>query len=181
MVPETSVTLLERLRRHEADAWERFVRLYTPLLFHWARQGGLQDREAEELVEDVFAALLRDLPRFHQDPGQRFHVWLWTLFQGLLRGRLQTVAPHSRSNHPTVVDSPRQLEPADRAVLLRQALRLLENDLEPLTWRAAWEMLVEGRSAHVVGQSLGWPAQAVQAARLRVLGRLRRELRELLD
>jgi hypothetical protein len=34
----TPVSLLERLRQPTPrDAWARFVQLYSPLLFHWAR------------------------------------------------------------------------------------------------------------------------------------------------
>ena len=41
----TPVSLLERLRR-PADplAWARFVKLYTPLLFHWAHGRGCKNR-----------------------------------------------------------------------------------------------------------------------------------------
>src|SRR5438094_974082 len=35
----TPVTLLERLRQTAGpDAWERFVELYTPMLYAWARK-----------------------------------------------------------------------------------------------------------------------------------------------
>ena len=42
----TPITLLERLRAAgDQQAWERFVALYTPLLYYWARlhQGQLQE------------------------------------------------------------------------------------------------------------------------------------------
>lgn len=59
----TSITLLERLRRPDApDAWDRFVELYTPLLFAWARQAGLQDADAADLVQDLFGVLVRQMP-----------------------------------------------------------------------------------------------------------------------
>ena len=59
-VNATSVSVLQRLRQpHDKDAWGRFVRLYTPLLFYWARRvGGLQEPDAADLVQDVFTTLL---------------------------------------------------------------------------------------------------------------------------
>ena len=47
----TPVSLLQRLR-DSADqaAWGRFVRLYTPLLYSWARHVGLQEPDAADLV-----------------------------------------------------------------------------------------------------------------------------------
>jgi hypothetical protein len=73
----TSASLLERLRQTaDPAAWERFVRLYTPLLCHWARRVGSPRQDVEDLVQDVFAVLLRKLPEFRYNPGQRFRGWL---------------------------------------------------------------------------------------------------------
>src|SRR5262245_58872999 len=76
----TSVSLLERVRRPgEAKAWERFVELYTPLLYHWARSVGLQDQDAADLVQDVLTSLVRKMPEFTYDPGRSFRAWLRTV------------------------------------------------------------------------------------------------------
>jgi len=48
----TSASLLERLKQPAAQAsWARFVNLYTPLLFYWARRLGLQESDAADLVQ----------------------------------------------------------------------------------------------------------------------------------
>src|SRR5215469_15738691 len=76
----TPVSLLEQLRQPNASAaWERFVRLYTPLLFSWARRLGLQESDAENLVQEVFAQLVQTLPRFQYDPDKSFRAWLHTI------------------------------------------------------------------------------------------------------
>jgi len=50
----TSLTLLHRVRRcDDQAAWERFVALYTPLLFRWAQRAGLSDDDAADLVQYV--------------------------------------------------------------------------------------------------------------------------------
>ena len=60
----TSASLLERLRRpEEADAWPRFVRLYTPLLFYWARRTGMPHDDAADLVQEVLTILVQKLPQ----------------------------------------------------------------------------------------------------------------------
>src|SRR5438270_12313478 len=77
----TSVSLLEQLRQ-PADrerAWKRFVQLYTPLMYHWARRLGLASADAADLVQDVFTLLLRELPRFAYDAGKSFRGWLRTV------------------------------------------------------------------------------------------------------
>ncbi len=49
---ETPASLLERLRqRADHAAWGRFVELYTPLLYYWARRAGLQQQDAADLVQ----------------------------------------------------------------------------------------------------------------------------------
>ncbi len=71
----TPPSLLERLRLPgEEAAWGRFVELYTPLLFFWARRLGLQEADAADLVQDVFRALVRKLPGFVYEPGKSFRA-----------------------------------------------------------------------------------------------------------
>ena len=51
--------------RAAPDAWERFVRLYTPLLPTWARRPGVQEADAEDLVQEALLKLVREFsPRF---------------------------------------------------------------------------------------------------------------------
>ena len=47
----TPASLLQRLRSSaSSDDWQRFVDLYTPLLFFWACRMGLQSADASDLV-----------------------------------------------------------------------------------------------------------------------------------
>ena len=76
----TSISLLERLRKTNQDAaWQRFVDLYAPLIYHWARHQGLNATDAADLVQDVLAMLIAKLPEFNYDPTQRFRGWLRTV------------------------------------------------------------------------------------------------------
>ena len=63
MASATSLSLLERLRHTgDQEAWERFVKLYTPLLYHWAQSNGLQHQDARDLVQELLVLLARELP-----------------------------------------------------------------------------------------------------------------------
>ncbi len=89
------VSLLKRLRASgETKAWDQFVELYSPLLFHWARRLSTQEADAADLVQEVFAILVRKLPDFAYDPTKSFHNWLrtvtlnkWREIQRKRRGR----------------------------------------------------------------------------------------------
>jgi RNA polymerase sigma-70 factor (ECF subfamily) len=73
----TPASLLERLREpHDAEAWERFVHLYSPLLVYWAKKFRLGDDDAADFVQEIFALLLETLPSFQYDPARRFRGWL---------------------------------------------------------------------------------------------------------
>ena len=90
----TPITLLQRLGRSpSAETWERFVRLYTPLLFYWARRVGLQEHDAADLVQDVLVVLIQKLPEFQYQPGKSFRGWLRTVLQNKWRDRRTTAAP----------------------------------------------------------------------------------------
>ena len=82
----TSASLLEQLKTSDnSTAWQRFVRLYTPLLYAFARRLGLSAENAADRVQDVFAILAAKLPEFCYDPGGRFRGWLWTVFLNCCR------------------------------------------------------------------------------------------------
>jgi RNA polymerase sigma-70 factor (ECF subfamily) len=185
---DTPVSLLERLRRPaEHAAWARFVRLYTPLLFYWARRSGCPEADAADLVQEVFALLVRKLPEFSYDPARGFRPWLRTVAHNCWRNL------HRRARLPLAADAPdldelAAPEPADpfweteyRRHLVRRALELMQAEFQANTWKACWLCVVAGRPPAAVAAELGMSVGAVYMARSRVLSRLRRELAGLLD
>jgi len=185
----TPVSLLERLRQPVAqDSWAEFVDLYTPLLFHWARRLGLQQPDAADLVQEVFAVLVQRLPEFTYQQGKRFRGWLWTILVNKWReGRRRTAAlpPEAQGVEvealagPDTSGAPEEAE--YRQHLVGRALQLMRSDFQPDTWRACWEYVVAGRPAAEVAAELGLSVNAVHLAKSRVLRHLRQELQGLLD
>lgn len=185
----TPPTLLERLRgTPDETAWRRLVQLYTPLLFYWARRSGESEHDAADLVQEVFVVLLQTLPTFEYDhQSGHFRGWLRTLMVNKLRDRKRREARLEKALAQRQPDS----EPPDDAEafgereyqqeLSRRALRLMQTDFEPATWKACWETVVQGRPAHEVARELGITENAVYIARCRVLRRLRQELRGLVE
>ena len=73
----TSLTLLQRLRAKEPDAWQTLVHLYTPLLHHWCARSGIQGADADDILQEVFRAVAAHLDSFRYDrPGDTFRGWL---------------------------------------------------------------------------------------------------------
>jgi RNA polymerase sigma-70 factor, ECF subfamily len=178
----THASLLDRLGKPDAaDAWERFVELYSPLLFHWAKQLGQQDSDAADLVQDVFLRLLRKLPEFQYDPQRSFHCWLKTLFLNQHNERLRSrkalpVGDHAELPSPDPAD-----EFEDRRFLTQQALRLIERDFSPVQWKAFQAYALAGRSADEIARELGISRGTVYSVKSKVVYRLRREIEHLVD
>src|SRR2546425_622239 len=81
----TSSSLLERVKARDADGWRRLVRLYSPMVFDWCRQRGLQSEDAADVLQEVFQAVFQHVADFRRDrPGDSFRGWLWTITQNKL-------------------------------------------------------------------------------------------------
>jgi RNA polymerase sigma-70 factor (ECF subfamily) len=185
----TPLSLLERLRQPgEQNAWERFVELYTPLLYSWAHQVGLQDSDAADLVQDVFTTLIQKMPEFVYDPHRSFRSWLRTVtFNRWRDNHKQRGKRPLEGNERALAEAPSR-EDSDafweveyREHLVGRALDLMRSEFQPTTWKACWEFVVAGKSAAQVAAELGISENAVFIAKYRVLRRLRVELDGLFE
>ena len=184
----TSVSLLMRLRQAiDQESWTRFVKLYTPLLYHWGRRAGLTCEDAADLVEDVLLILIQKLPSFNYDPQGSFRGWLRTVTLNKWRENLRRRDVAIRSNGVALTqlatDDPQDLfeEQEYRQYLVGRALELMQHEFEPSTWRACWQCVVDGQPAADVARQLGLTVNAVYLAKSRVLRRLSQELKGLLE
>ena len=179
----TPASLLQRLRQSaDPEAWRRFVRLYTPLLHYWAQRTGLAGQDADDLVQDVFTVLVKELPRFDYDPRKSFRGWLRTVavnrwhasrrLKQVPSQPLDTIDPADPAADPGELLASAEFQ----QLVYRRALELMQTDFPATTWTACKALVVDGRSAAEVARELGLSVGAVHAARFRVLARLREEL-----
>ena len=62
---QTSISLLERLRTQpDKTAWRRLHDLYRPLIRRWLLRDPTLRDETEDLLQEVLAVVVRELPRF---------------------------------------------------------------------------------------------------------------------
>ena len=186
---DTPVSLLERLRQpDEQEAWSRFVKLYTPLLYYWTRRLGVPSNDAADVVQDVFTLLVRKLPEFTYDRHKGFRSWLRTVTCNKWRETQRRATVPTRGADaeelaniagPDLAEDSWDAEYRDQ--LVGRALELMQTDFEPATWKAFWEHRVAGRPAAEVAAELDISVNAVYLATSRVLRRLRQELDGLLN
>jgi RNA polymerase sigma-70 factor (ECF subfamily) len=191
--PGTSLTLLQRLRDDDPEAWSFMVRLYTPLVHRWGARAGLRGADLEDLSQEVFRTAVAGLAGFRRDrPGDTFRGWLHGICRNFLRKHFER---HGRSPEAAGgTDAQRRLQevagPADdtadevrddkRALYLR-ALELVKDQFEDRTWQAFWLTVIDGLAPDEVAGRLGLSAAAVRKYKSRVLHRLRSEVGDLID
>jgi RNA polymerase sigma-70 factor (ECF subfamily) len=169
-------------------AWERFVRIYTPFIYYWARQAGLQPADAADLVQDVFALLVRKLPEFRYDSGKSFRGWLRTVtlnkWRENNRRRVLTynkAASQQLETLPSNDDVEASWDREYSSQLVRNALGELEPQTDPAVWSMFWQHAVCGRPAADVARALGVRLWQVYGAKARILRQLREYLGDALS
>lgn len=183
----TSSDLLSRVRHHDHDAWQRFVSLYSPLVYRWCRSAGAGAIDAGDVMQEVFAKVFSTIATFRHDrPGDTLRGWLRVICRNklndLFRRRSGEAAPVGgtdgalRISQVPAWDDDESSLAVDRHALVRQAAELVRGEFEFRTWQAFWSMAVEGRTAADTAQSLGMTAGAVRQAKYAVSRRLREEL-----
>jgi RNA polymerase sigma-70 factor (ECF subfamily) len=192
--PRTSLTLLQRLRDNQPEAWSVVVGLYTPLLYHWCARRGVRGADAEDVAQEVFGAAAAGLARFRREhEGDSFRGWLRGITRNILLQHFRRADRQPRASGGT--DAMAQLQeiaeaeppeadeddsPPELEALRRRALELVRGQVEERTWRAFWLTAIEGRSPNDIAPGLGLSPPAVRMAKSRVLRRLKEQFGELI-
>jgi RNA polymerase sigma-70 factor (ECF subfamily) len=192
-VPVTSVSLLDRLRSQPSpNDWQRLLDVYEPFIRQWLRDRALSE-DRDDLVQDIMAVLVRELPRFKRQRPGSFRAWLRivTAHRVSLWWRQRRGPARGAGGSAAVVELAELEDPAspvsrqwdldhDRHVAQR-LLEMLESEFSPHTWRAFRRQAVDGLPAAEVAAEMGTTVNAALVAKSKVLARLREEARELLD
>lgn len=185
----TSRSLIARAKRGDTDAWNTMADLYGPLVYRWARQAGLQDSDAADLMQDVFVDVAQGIAGFRKEKANdTFRGWLWTIARNRLRrffrgmnARPATIGGSNAnqlfqglSDHVEPTTEPD--DDASTTDLIHRAFRLIQSDFADHTWQAFWRLAIAGHAAADIGHDLQMSEKAVRQAKYRVLCRLRQIL-----
>jgi RNA polymerase sigma-70 factor (ECF subfamily) len=190
----TSATLLERLKDvRDADAWNRLVELYAPLIRGWAERLNVRGADADDLVQEVMAVVVRRFPEFvHPEKPGAFRGWLRAIAANCARTiwksrRVNPLVPGgtdfgsylARLEDPAD-DFARDWEREHDLHVTRKLLDRIRQDFESRTWEMFARFVLDGLSAEEVSAELGTTPNAVYIAKSRVMARLREEAGGLL-
>jgi RNA polymerase sigma-70 factor (ECF subfamily) len=194
-VNRTSQSLFERLKAADADSsvWDQFHDIYRPLIRRWiGRIPGLQG-EVEDVAQDVFLVLLREVRGFERQREGSFRVWLRRItvnrvkeHQRKRRKQPQPLSDQTNAFLDQLADSKsllaKQVDKEHHDHVCNALLATVRNDFDPSTWRAFELFALEGRPAAEVARELApMTENAVVKAKARVLKRLREAAGEFLE
>jgi RNA polymerase sigma-70 factor (ECF subfamily) len=186
-------SLLRRLQGQDSAAWERFLRLFGPLIFSWCRaRWGLAPADAADVLQDVIARVMETIGHFR---GGSFLAWLDAVTRSRVANhfrrnpapstggsdaqRLVAALPDHRANpDPAAAAFGHAADSAPEQLggVLRRAVDAIRARCSGPTWEAFWQVTALGRKPADVAADLGMTANAVYVANSRILHRLRVEL-----
>ncbi|HZZ27068.1 MAG TPA: sigma-70 family RNA polymerase sigma factor [Pirellulales bacterium] len=193
--PETRASLILRIaNRGDAQAWDEFVRVYQPAIYHLACRQGFQHADAEELAQEAMLAVARAVERWAPDPQRgRFRNWLFRIARNLsvnFRSRRKhQVWGTGNSGMQSLFDEQCNRKEAlsqffeleyQRAVF-QCAAKHVQNEVKEKTWQAFWLSTIGDEPMAEVARRLDLSIGAVYIARNRVIARLRIEVRRIED
>jgi RNA polymerase sigma-70 factor (ECF subfamily) len=195
----TRASLLSRLRDlGDSDSWRAFFETYWRLLYNVARKSGLNDSEAQDVVQETVIAVARKMPAFRYDPAKgSFKQWLLLItrrrIQDQLRRRYRSL-PQAKGP-PSVLqqrveDLPAAAPAPDVQVeldweqawqdnLFHAALARVRQRANPKHYQVFDYCVLQGMPAPEVARMLGLNAAQVYLARHRMSAAVKRAVREL--
>jgi RNA polymerase sigma-70 factor (ECF subfamily) len=100
----TRQSLLSRLRDwQDHDGWREFFDMYWRLIYSVARQAGLDDATAQDVVQNTFIYLARRMPKFRYDRTRgSFKSWL----RCVTRSRISVFRRRAEAKEPSLPELP---------------------------------------------------------------------------
>lgn len=149
----TRRTLISRLKNwDDQKSWREFFNLYWRLIYHVARQAGLTDAEAQDVVQETIITVAKQMPEFRYDRTKgSFKSWLrktarWRIWDQLRRRQREqrVVESTNDSDAEAVASLPIEQEETFEALweqewkhnLLAVAVERVKARVEPKTFQA---------------------------------------------
>ena len=165
-------------------AWQRFFDLYAGFVFSIARSKGLNDTDADDIVQMVFADLARNLPSFKYDREKgHFRPYLVALVKWRVIDRLKALRHDADLKEVVKTIGPGDDEFADRewkAVAMDHALRWIKSSVRPEHYAAFVASTVEGQDTETVMKLYNLSRDNLYQIRKRLSERLRKVMSEVL-
>ena len=185
LMDSTRPSLLVRVRnRNDAEAWQEFFDLYSPLLYAYARDRGLDHEDAEDVRASCYETIVKKISEFnYEQQNTGFRAWLRTMVNrrviDLFRKRKMPIAESSdigkiEANEATLDEL---WEKNWRLHHLRFCVSKVGKRVRPDTFEAFRLLTEEGMSVSDVCERMQMNTDQVYKIKSRMLELIRNEMR----
>lgn len=169
-------------------AWQRLFDLYAGFVFSIARAKGLNDADADDIVQMVFSDLARNLPTFKYDRAKGcFRSYLSSLVHWRVMDRLK----YGRRDAELKASFMEEVKAAGNAdvdfeerewqkAALEEALRRIKPEVNPEHYAAFVASAVEGQDTETVTRLYGISSDNLYQIRKRLTAKLRETVGQVL-
>jgi RNA polymerase sigma factor (sigma-70 family) len=185
----TRASLLLRVRNPSDNAaWSQFDEIYRPMLHRFGRTAGLNETDAEDVVQQCMISISEHIRSFDYDPSiGRFKGWLRTLVNNRIRS-IRRARPinlaktgdfqKAQEREPLPEDA---FEELWRQQHLRHALFQIRDEVEDSSFEAYRRYVMNGEPVSAVCEALHLNRNQLYAIKFRITRKLHARVKDLLD
>lgn len=181
----TDLTLLEKIIDGDEISWNRFSNMYSPLIRVCGKDWGLSEEECDELVQEVLFSFFKASKVFRYDRSKgKFRNYLRTIvrnhtFRIFKKREGQSGKESMSEDHFLDLAFEEKWDVEWHNYLFSEALFLLQQEMEPLAFRAFHMYVIEETPPNDVASRLGISVNAVYIHKCRALDLLRGNIKKL--
>lgn len=188
LMEPTRASLLWRLRQADAGAaWEQFCLQYGGAILRYAQKLGLNEADAQDVLQESLVALVRQMPRFEYDPARGlFRNFLLTIVHRQAAALFRRRGRKAEVSFIPAMDAEPLASSADVDARWQEALfdeawaRLRTSGALQARTLAVFEAYaMRGESAGDVGKKHAISANTVYQIRNRIVAMLKQEVDSL--
>jgi len=180
---DTRLTVIKGVCSKDPERWQEFDSIYRPMLFAYLCKQGMNEFEANDVVQDVFVKVLAKIQTYDRSKC-RFRSWLFSLAHNAMIDRARQRASYQKALdgwaahvlQATPSESVRMEQEwtkLHRKRILAHALKKTRNCTSSKAWSCFEQRVLRNRSAALVAADLNVNTQAVYVYACRVLKQVR--------
>lgn len=183
---DTPLSLLERVKNGDEDAWSAFASRYVDVLKRWCQGWNISATDSEDVIQDALLAILLSIPKFERQRVGSFRRWIKTIawrcwcdamskserlqYSDLLH-KLRSPAAHQELE--------REFDRVAVEEILHTAIERVRVRVQEQTWEAFRLTALDEQPAAQVAEILYMSIDAIYAARCRVQKLITQEFNRL--
>jgi RNA polymerase sigma-70 factor (ECF subfamily) len=184
---DTRVSVIVGVCQQDPQRWREFDAIYRPMLLAYLRKRGLDETQANDLVQDLFVKLLGKIHTYDRTKC-KLRAWLFSLAHNTLIDHARRQAAYKKALDGWVVHMLRAT-PSDslkmaeewvkihREKILAHALKTIHARTSSKVWACFEQRLLRNRPAAAIAAELKIEPDAVYVYSSRVL----KQVREVCD